>query len=282
MFRKLIRAVSETGAEGISEEDVEILCSKLEAADLSDLNDSIGGAAALKDSSLLKQDLSSVLGKLEETKKAMAAAAAEEEAARERRRKEEADRASAAELKKKGLDREWSRDDLSTLSKAIGKFPGGMRQRWVAVCNYMNDILKPETPFTKDECMKAAHNAMEHLAAMKESGGIAATRKPAPTVPGTSSEKTNGSTVKAKVPVTTAGQTKVSQKVTTPSPVDSDPLVWTQDQQQQLEQGLKKYPASMDKVERWNSIAAEVTGKTRKDCISRYKQLREELQAKKS
>ena len=58
--------------------------------------------------------------------------------------------------------------------------------------------------------------------------------------------------------------------------------MWNADQQLQLEFALKKYPASMDKVERWNAIAEEVDGKSRKECVERYKFLREQVTAKKT
>lgn len=57
---------------------------------------------------------------------------------------------------------------------------------------------------------------------------------------------------------------------------------WTQEQQKQLEAGLVKQPASMEKNERWRAIAAGVQGKTKKQCIERYKALRAALQQKKA
>ena len=87
----------------------------------------------------------------------------------------------------------------------------------------MNDLLKPQEPFTDQECLKAANNAMK------------------------------------------AG-------VTAPTPGKPD-ASWTPEQQKQLELGLRKYPTSMEATDRWNSISAGVVGKTRKDCIERYKAL---------
>lgn len=291
-FRKLLRAravmtSSENEYGTLTGDDVELLCQHLEMAQISSLNESLGGEAALVDASLLSTDDGCLQSSLREVREKLAAIARQEEEALDERRKLDNAKANEAELKKRGLTREWSREDLSTLSKAIGKFPGGMKQRWVAVCNYMNDILKPVEPFTRDECMKAAHHATEHLAAMKESGGIGVGFKKmgvsgsvalkATAVPGT--QQSPGL---PQPPI--ANATSAPAKVEPPAaPTGSDEgSVWTQDQQRLLEEGLKKYPASMDKAERWNKIAGDVPGKTRKDCISRYKQLREELQAKKT
>lgn len=57
--------------------------------------------------------------------------------------------------------------------------------------------------------------------------------------------------------------------------------VWTQEQQRQLEAGLVKHPASMDKNERWKAIAEGVEGKSKKQCIERYRALRAALQQQK-
>ena len=63
---------------------------------------------------------------------------------------------------------------------------------------------------------------------------------------------------------------------------EADNDTWSQSQQQQLEAGLRKYPATLDKAERWAKIAAEVTGKSKKACVARFKALREEIAAKKA
>jgi DnaJ homolog subfamily C member 2 len=284
-FRKLVKAVFEApnSGEPISQDDIDLICSQLESVQLNQLNQQLGGEAAVKDASLLLVDNHpSVRAALAEIQDRLAQAAAEEELAKEERKKVDQARARAADRKKKGLNREWSREELSTLAKAIGKFPGGTKQRWKVVCTYMNDLLKPHTPFEMDECMKATHNAMEHLAQMKESGGIGGgkalapeTHAPVPPIPAPSSAP-------APVPVAPSAPVPTQAAVAAP-PVEGEAAVdvWSQSQQQELELGLKKFPATMEKAERWAKIASEVTGKTKKECIARFKVLREEIQAKK-
>ena len=47
---------------------------------------------------------------------------------------------------------------------------------------------------------------------------------------------------------------------------------WNSEEQKLLEEALKKYPSSMNANERWTNIAKHV-GKTKRQCIDRYKYL---------
>merc|ERR1712046_83876 len=58
------------------------------------------------------------------------------------------------------------------------------------------------------------------------------------------------------------------------APVDSE---WSTEQQKALEVALQKPPASLDKNERWKLIAADVPGKTKAQCVERFKWIREQL-----
>lgn len=53
----------------------------------------------------------------------------------------------------------------------------------------------------------------------------------------------------------------------TGSSLDSSP--WTTEEQKLLEQALKTYPVNT--AERWEKIAAAVPGRSKKDCMKRYK-----------
>ena len=55
---------------------------------------------------------------------------------------------------------------------------------------------------------------------------------------------------------------------------------WTQDQQVHLQTGLKTYPSS--DPERWTKIAADVPGKSKKECVARYKEIVAALKSKKA
>ncbi|GFH52711.1 hypothetical protein CTEN210_09187 [Chaetoceros tenuissimus] len=74
--------------------------------------------------------------------------------------------------------------------------------------------------------------------------------------------------------------TKKSNETTSTSKDTKPATEWTGDQDKQLQAALAKYPSSMDKNERWSSIAKEVEGKTKKDCVARFKAIREALKKK--
>jgi len=59
----------------------------------------------------------------------------------------------------------------------------------------------------------------------------------------------------------------------------SNPSPWSIDEQKVLEQALKTYPASL--ADRWEKISECLPSRSKKDCIVRYKELVELIQAKK-
>lgn len=315
IFRKLLRAVTNLGPGctqtvgvewvggeyGImTAEDCDLVCQSTDTALLMALNEKMGGEAAIADSSAyVTAGMEDVLAHLSSLKQSIDHKKQEELKQTELRKKEHEKNAVASTLKKKGVNREWTGEEFSVLSKGIRKFPAGSRQRWVTICNFMNDLLKPDIPYEKEECLKASQNAMKILASLQEasSNSNTATTPPPPTPP---------PTVPTPKPTATATTVKTPSKQSflTPKPLPvkatatalssttaeqissdkrekgvDDTLVWSQDQQKALERGLKKYPASMDKNERWVAIAGDIPGKTKKDCILRFKKLREELQA---
>lgn len=50
---------------------------------------------------------------------------------------------------------------------------------------------------------------------------------------------------------------------------------WTQEQQGRFEEACLNFTVAYEKAERWNSIAAQVDGKTRNQCMARYKFLKD-------
>jgi len=55
---------------------------------------------------------------------------------------------------------------------------------------------------------------------------------------------------------------------------------WSAAQQKQLEGALRKFPSSLEKNERWTKIANAVDGKSKRECVARFKELRAGLSQK--
>ena len=174
------------------------------------------------------------------------------------------DKSSSDELVKA---REWTREHLSYLAKALSKYPGGTRQRWLCISNALNDWIKPDMPFTPEECAKGANTAIKHLSKPRNSdNSTTPCSEYVATAPrcmkdGGSSCGENSNMVSAV-------------KFEYPKQSHDD---WTQSQQKALENGLKKYTADMDSSERWRLIAVGVDGKSSQECLNRYKFLRDDL-----
>jgi DnaJ family protein C protein 2 len=48
---------------------------------------------------------------------------------------------------------------------------------------------------------------------------------------------------------------------------------WSNEQQKQLETGMRDFPGSIPVKERWVKIAEKVEGKTAKECYERFKEI---------
>ncbi|XP_025235426.1 dnaJ homolog subfamily C member 2 isoform X2 [Theropithecus gelada] len=155
----------------------------------------------------------------------------------------------------------WSEDDLQLLIKAVNLFPAGTNSRWEVIANYMNihsssgvkrtakDVigkaksLQKLDPHQKDDINKKAFDKFK-----KEHGVVPQADNAAP------SERFEGPYM--------------------------DFTPWTTEEQKLLEQALKTYPVNTP--ERWEKIAEAVPGRTKKDCMKRYKELVEMVKAKKA
>lgn len=178
---------------------------------------------------------------------------AQERLQEEKRAKKESDlRAAEVAKQARAKAREWSADEQSLIAKANAKIPGGTRQRWKKIAEFVNhnalkawrdrvaageDLPKPvqRTPkecirFTEQQKNKVIEKRLQEKKKM-ESGGKA-------------------------------------------------PAVWTVAQQKQLEDALRANPPSADKKARWLSIAKAVDGKTARECIARVKVIRQSLMKK--
>merc|ERR1712203_921953 len=61
---------------------------------------------------------------------------------------------------------------------------------------------------------------------------------------------------------------------------EDEDAVWSQEQQRSLEQALTQFPKGS--AERWDRIAGKVEGKSKEQCMARFKQLAEQVKRKKA
>jgi len=155
----------------------------------------------------------------------------------------------------------WSPEELSSLAKAVRKFPPGSRNRWATIANYINTQPGRSVRRMEEDCLKQsklmASDAMDRRELGSAKLAFDQLQKK----------------IKSKVSAVDEPQPQLQQEA------DDD---WTPEQQSALETALKEFPSSMDKNERWKAIAKAVSGKSKKACVSRFKFLRAKVLMKKS
>mmetsp|Transcript_85535 Transcript_85535/g.191186 ORF Transcript_85535/g.191186 Transcript_85535/m.191186 type:complete len:692 (+) Transcript_85535:121-2196(+) len=184
------------------------------------------------------------------------------EAEQERIAQQKADAAKAsAQSRGKVSAREWTTPELALFAQACVQFPGGSVQRWESI----RDVLA-HNGYERDEkeCVAKAQDLK---------------KMPAQQVWQPHDTVKDSSKVKGAVESTAKERSEVKEtpKVHAKAEEGSDCEEWTSEQQVALEKALAKYPASIPANERWVKIAADVPGRTKKECVARFKRIREQV-----
>jgi DnaJ family protein C protein 2 len=151
----------------------------------------------------------------------------------------------------------WTKDELSALAKGVKKYPPGGANRWDQIAQHVNNICRQDVPRSKEECI-AKYNEVA--------------RPSGPAVNGLSNVS---STVEQSPPVSSPSATCMAGGDSKTIVVPTDE--WTAEQDKCLQEALAEFPATMDKNERWSSIAASVPNKSKKECVQRFKAIRNAL-----
>ncbi|KAJ3299819.1 DnaJ (Hsp40), sub C, member 2 [Borealophlyctis nickersoniae] len=199
----------------------------------------------------------------------------------------------------------WSTKETAVLIKAVKLYPGGSIDRWVKIAEYVNDHggeedetaeARAQRERTPKEAIAMSKHVQQAEASERTKLQIALNKKPVlkqeiteePTkrVDGAVSltNGTNGSAAPKDSKPKTNGAAPANDgpKPTMLAPPSPS---WTNEQQVALEQAMRKYPAmqfSSNPSERWEKIAAEVPGKTKKEIRQRVKELAEMVKRKKA
>lgn len=237
--QRLRSSLSDKSAE-IDGEDLQEFLLVTESSELDAISRQVEGCATGQEAAAL------VTGVVESWKGARRRAeqAEQQRLAHQKAEAAAAQRRAEAEAAQKTVDREWTTPELGLFAQACKLFPAGYTARWETIADFL-----VHNGYTRDkkECIDKATDL-----------------KSSPMQKGTGTESKAG-----KEPV--AGAPCVDK----PSADAMSSDDWTAEQQASLEAALVKHPASMPATERWASIAADVPGRTKKECVARFKLLRE-------
>ncbi|XP_040290366.1 dnaJ homolog subfamily C member 1 [Bufo bufo] len=211
---------------------------------------------------------------------------------------------------------EWSEEDLSQLTRSMVKFPGGTPGRWDKIAQELGRSVADVT--TK---AKLAKDCVSHAPGTIRLSDLKCTAKANVTLPDSliTQREEDDPDCQGEAPVTAArARKRKGMKTIDPALAakeeaeermrsrrqrdfdteqeaemvgDSDDEgrkkeqsrvledIWTQNQQKLLELALQQYTKGT--AERWDKIAKCVPGKSKEDCICRYKMLVELIQKRK-
>ncbi|XP_050068477.1 uncharacterized protein F54F2.9 [Anopheles maculipalpis] len=150
----------------------------------------------------------------------------------------------------------WTEDDLTELVRLVKKYPGGTSNRWEVIAELMQRTVEEIT----------------YMAAKMKDCGYRLPHQ---------SDGTNASDTAQAAAVGAAAAAKVKTKTRDSGPNETATSNWTQQQQQALEVAIQKYPKSAN-YDRWQKIANSVPGKSKEECVARYKYLVELVKKQKS
>ncbi|XP_001488917.2 dnaJ homolog subfamily C member 2 isoform X2 [Equus asinus] len=231
-------------------EEVEKLCDRLELASLQCLNETLTSSTKEAGKAALEKQIEEINEQIRKEK--------EEAEARMRQASKNAEKSTGGGG---NSSKNWSEDDLQLLIKAVNLFPAGTNSRWEVIANYMNIHSSSGVKRTAKDVISKAKSLQKLDPHQKDDINRKAFDK---------FKKEHGV-------VPQADNATPSERFEGPG---TDFTPWTTEEQKLLEQALKTYPVNTP--ERWEKIAEAVPGRTKKDCMKRYKELVEMVKAKKA
>lgn len=240
---------------------IELLSDKLSLMELNALNDLLGGPEAVEEGSTKPICVSALVDVKQCAMETAAGAERQSIIAIQKRneaRKEASDKAREMKHAKAALN-PWSKEELAALSKAIKKYPAGGSNRWDTIALFVNNLCKLPNPRSKEECIEKYNQIA--------SASTAAAAASSTTGTATDDAAAGGG----------------GESGTTTATADEEGGgSWTEEQDSLLQEMLRTYPADMEKNERWKMIAKGVPGKSKKECVERFKAIREAVRQGKS
>ena len=155
---------------------------------------------------------------------------------------------------------DWTADELQLLTRGMQKFPVGTYKRWEVIQGLIGGSRT--VPQIIEMSKRVASQKVIEPAVMVGS------RKHAETAAAPDVDYERQAAVKAEPAAPVVESKTVGNE-------------WSAQQQKQLEDAMKQYPATLAAAERWALIADAVEGKTKNQCVARFKYIRELVSKKK-
>ncbi|KAH9499265.1 DnaJ sub C member 1 [Bulinus truncatus] len=208
---------------------------------------------------------------------------------------------------------DWTEDELVLLSKAVNKFPGGTHERWEKIAEMVgrsvtdvtakakeskgsysmnlsnsvqNSLSKSHGTFAISDYIITQNEDGDDILIPCDDGGESQLRKRhKPTKVVKSAERTllisqsKEKPVSVKEDIISSIATPAKSVLTLTEDVRKSKEPWNQNQQTIFEWALKQYPKGTEA--RWDKVAEHIPGKSKEDCILRFKELAELVSKKK-
>ncbi|KJP87203.1 hypothetical protein AK88_03120 [Plasmodium fragile] len=175
----------------------------------------------------------------------------------------------------------WTAQEVSLLAKALKSYPGGTRNRWDLISNFIKtksvkEVIKKTKEMFENETLKNLSRNFEETAFdnfKNQNKGVM--------------KKIDDNLDKRDVKMTAEEKDKLTNKSAEnlTNNLNGHAEVkrpWTHQEQYLLEQALMKHPASLPKKERLQLVASEIKTRTLEEVILRMKTLRAQILAKKA
>ncbi|XP_058959780.2 dnaJ homolog subfamily C member 2 [Pocillopora verrucosa] len=163
---------------------------------------------------------------------------------------------------------DWTEDQTQLLIKAVNLFPAGTASRWKVIADYVNMHAKTGTLRDSKHVIKKVKNLQKLDPTLKQEVNRNAFAK-------FDKDHHHG-----KASASAESNLTVRYDASQSGDAAQQTSAWTSEEQRLLENALRTYPTSTP--ERWERIAEAVPGRTKKECMKRYKDLVEMVKAKKA
>jgi len=169
--------------------------------------------------------------------------------------------AKKLEEEKRNNAKEWSQAEKAALTRAVSKYPPGTQRRWEVITEAVNQVgdrdLKEVIAYAKDFENRAGESKTDAFEVYKLKTGLPVDEKPK------EPEKTPAELAAEEAERLRKEDIKRNKGMSEN---------WDAKTQQCFENALKK--VDKDAEDRWAQIAKRVPGKTRKQCVTRFKEIR--------